>query len=66
MWSRGLGLARPPQCGDASVVVRWCCGGGGVVVWCPHSESSYNRFPAHSSQQSSVSPQQWCGLLLLP
>ena len=54
MRSRGLGLARPPQCGDASVVVRWC-GGGAVVLWCPHSESSYNRFP-HSRARLSQSP----------
>ena len=55
MRSRGLGLARPPQCGDASVVVRWCCCGGAVVLWCPHSESSYNRFP-HSRARLSQSP----------
>ena len=32
MRSRGLGLARPPQCGDASVVVRWWWWCGGAVV----------------------------------
>ena len=68
MRSRGLGLARPPQCGDASVVVRWCCCGGAVVVWwwcCGVLTVNLPTTGSRTAELGSVSPQQWCGLLLL-
>ena len=44
----------------AATAVRGCVSSGAVVVvvvvWCPHSESSYNRFPAHSRARLSQSP----------
>ena len=43
----------------AATAVRGCVSSGAVVVvvvlWCPHSESSYNRFP-HSRARLSQSP----------